>query len=391
MGPAGERASDVELRGIGKRFGSSVILSDVSLGIRHGEFVVVVGPSGCGKSTLLKIIAGLETQSQGDVLIGGQPIGRTPPKDRDVAMVFQSYALYPHMTVEQNIRLPLLMRRLTWRQRLPGMRLLSRDVRKHYAAIATDVRDLAGSFEIETLLDRKPAQLSGGQRQRVALARAMIRRPRVFLMDEPLSNLDSKLRTTMRAQIKALHARVGATFVYVTHDQAEAMTLADRLAVMIDGRLLQVGSPREIYLDPQHLSVARLIGTPRINCLAGRVRDDGAVDVPGGVLPLRAPVAPGSAVNVAIRSENLAIAPARVPGTLTGTIRNLEDMGADLFVHVEVPGNAELLTLRTASVAGRHLRIGDLASVSPQGRSWAHVLLFDESGSRLALHASAQS
>jgi multiple sugar transport system ATP-binding protein len=259
--------SRVSVRSLTKSFGNIPVLKDISLDAAAGEFLTLLGPSGCGKSTLLRIIAGLEAQDLGSVSIGERTVDGVRPKLRDVAMVFQSYALYPHMTVGENMALPLKMRRLRPWQRLPligkfmpGSRRISKDIMREVTAVAE-------AIEIAALLDRKPGQLSGGQRQRVAVGRAMVRRPAVFLMDEPLSNLDAKLRVQMRAEIKELHRKLGITFLYVTHDQAEAMTLSDRVAVMLDGELLQVAPPQEIYANPANRRVAEFVGVPKINSL----------------------------------------------------------------------------------------------------------------------------
>ena len=221
-------------------------VADFSLDVADGEFVVLVGPSGCGKSTLLRIIAGLEQQSDGNILIGGKSVDKLHPSRRDIAMVFQSYALYPHLTVEENIAVPLRMRRLNFVQRLPLISRLLPGASAIRADIDRDVDKSMDMLDITHLRDRKPGQLSGGQRQRVAVGRAMVRDPLAFLMDEPLSNLDAELRVHMRAEITDLHRRLATTFIYVTHDQAEAMTMADRVAVMMDGELLQVDTPSHL-------------------------------------------------------------------------------------------------------------------------------------------------
>ncbi len=261
-------AAAVELDRIDKTYGTTATLRSASLDVKPGEFMTLVGPSGCGKSTLLRIIAGLLPQSAGEVRIDGQSVDHLPPKARDIAMVFQSYALYPHMSVGENIATPLRVRQMPRLARLPGLgRLMSRQ-----SQIRSDIRDevrrVAELVEIDALLDRKPAALSGGQRQRVALARAIIRNPRVFLMDEPLSNLDARLRVTMRAEITALHRRLSATFIYVTHDQTEAMTMSSRVAVMMEGGIVQCGTPQELYDAPGDIRVARFIGSPEINVVA---------------------------------------------------------------------------------------------------------------------------
>jgi len=259
--------ASLSINQISKAFNTVPVLDNVSLHIEDGEFLTLLGPSGCGKSTLLRILAGLERQTSGSLMIGDRVVDAVAPKRRDVAMVFQSYALYPHMTVAQNIALPLRMRRLSALQRMPIFGRLFPNTVSVLKAIAHDVGRVAEALGIDDLVDRKPRQLSGGQRQRVAVGRAMVRQPAVFLMDEPLSNLDAKLRVQMRAEIKELHRRLKVTFVYVTHDQSEAMTMSDRVAVMLDGALLQVAPPQDIYADPHDRRVAEFIGAPKINIL----------------------------------------------------------------------------------------------------------------------------
>jgi len=256
------RSKSVALQGIGKTFGSVRVLRDLSLEVHPGEFLVLLGESGCGKTTALRIIAGLEAASEGRVQIGGEDVTERLPKDRDVAMVFQSYALYPHKTVAQNIAYPLTVRRMP------------------QPDIETQVREVAQSVQLANLLDRYPRQLSGGQRQRVALARAIVRRPSVFLMDEPLSNLDAKLRGHMRAELKHMQYELGITTIYVTHDQIEAMTLAHRVALMDKGVLQQLDPPARIYSDPANLFVAGFIGSPPMNFLRGQLID-GILQAPG--------------------------------------------------------------------------------------------------------------
>ena len=241
--------ADVRLRGIEKSFGAVRIIQGIDLDVAHGEFVVFVGPSGCGKSTLLRMIAGLEEITEGELHISGRLVNDVAPRDRGIAMVFQSYALYPHMTVYENMGFPL---------RFARMSADERDAK---------IREAARILQMESLLDRKPAQLSGGQRQRVAIGRSIVRHPEVFLFDEPLSNLDAALRVDMRMEIARLHQELGATMIYVTHDQIEAMTLADRIVVLDRGVVQQVGAPLELYHDPQNLFVAGFIGSPKMNLL----------------------------------------------------------------------------------------------------------------------------
>ncbi|MDX2203357.1 MAG: ABC transporter ATP-binding protein, partial [Hyphomicrobiaceae bacterium] len=267
--------AQVRLRDIRKSFDRVEVLKGVDLDIADGEFISLVGPSGCGKSTLLRIIAGLEGQTSGHIEIGAENVDGVAPAARNLAMVFQSYALYPHLSVFDNIAVPLRMRRLSTLQRFPGLRWLVPGTRSRERGIRVDVAAVADLLGLQELLARKPAQLSGGQRQRVAVGRAIVREPRAFLLDEPLSNLDAKLRVHMRTEIAQLHRRLGATFIYVTHDQAEAMTMSDRIAVMMDGNVIQIGTPDQVYDDPQDLRVAEFIGSPKINVLEAEAGQGG--------------------------------------------------------------------------------------------------------------------
>ena len=258
----------VSLKRLAKRFGALEVVHNINLAIKDREFVALVGPSGCGKSTTLRMLAGLEDISGGTVEIDGKPVNDLTPRERNVAMVFQSYALYPHMTVRQNMGFSMRLQKL------------------EKSVIEKKVMEAARILQLESLLDRRPAELSGGQRQRVAMGRAIVRNPSVFLFDEPLSNLDAKLRTEMRAEIKRLHATVSSTMVYVTHDQIEAMTLADRIVIMRDGNIEQIGTPEDVFSMPDTLFVAGFIGSPAMNLLAGEVAD-GMVRFEGGdSLPL---------------------------------------------------------------------------------------------------------
>ncbi len=293
--------SAVEIRDVRKSYGHHDVLHGVSIDIPDGEFVALVGPSGCGKSTLLRMIAGLEEITSGEIAIGDRVVNDYAPKDRDIAMVFQNYALYPHMNVAQNMAFALKQRGYP------------------RSEIETRVADAARILGLETLLDRKPRALSGGQRQRVAMGRAIVRHPQVFLFDEPLSNLDAKLRVQMRSELKELHQRLGTTTVYVTHDQIEAMTLADRVVVMNSGRVEQVGPPLALYDRPNSLFVAAFIGSPPMNFLAGTVNaagelvlgDGTSLAVPGSALHA------GQAITVGIRPEHLDLAPAGWPASVS--------------------------------------------------------------------------
>jgi ABC-type sugar transport system ATPase subunit len=308
-----------------KRFGAIVAVDDLDLEVEDREFLVLLGPSGCGKSTALRMIAGLEEPTAGAILIGDRRVDGIDPKDRDLAMVFQSYALYPHKSVRQNIEFPLRSRKVpaAERDRLVG--------------------DAAAQLGLTNLLDRKPRQLSGGQRQRVALARAIVRRPAVFLMDEPLSNLDAKMRTSTRAELVELHAQLGTTFVYVTHDQVEAMTMANRVAVLNDGALQQVGPPQAVYDRPESVFVAQFIGSPPMNVLSAEVVDeDGTrrLRLPSGTLALTAAdaAAAGGArhgtVVVGVRPEELRVA----AEGLAAKVRVVESLGHERHLLCELDG-----------------------------------------------------
>lgn len=363
-----------------KSFGTSAVLQNVSLEIADGEFLTLLGPSGCGKSTLLRILAGLDTQTAGSLTIGGRPVDGLRPKKRDIAMVFQSYALYPHMTVEENMSLPLRMRRLSAMQRLPLVGRLLPGSKVALGDIEDDVRRTAEALSIDHLLDRKPGQLSGGQRQRVAVGRAMVRQPAVFLMDEPLSNLDAKLRVQMRAEIKELHRRLGVTFVYVTHDQSEAMTMSDRVAVMLDGELLQVAPPQEIYADPADRRVAEFIGSPKINMLAAKALPTGAISAAGSVFALEVAMPLDGHFALGIRPEAFFLAERHETNVLAGSVRLVEHMGSDLFVHVNVPGETQPVVARLLAERGPHLSEGQslYLGVRPD-----RVLLFAADGRRI--------
>jgi multiple sugar transport system ATP-binding protein len=343
----GAGAASVELDQVTKRFGDVVAVDSVSLGVEPGELLVLLGPSGCGKSTILRLVAGLEVPDAGGVLIGGRRVEQVDPADRDVAMVFQSYALYPHMTVRRNIEFPL-------RARHTGER-----------AREELVFEVARNLQLEPLLDRRPGQLSGGQRQRVALARAIVRRPRVFLMDEPLSNLDAQLRLEMRAELVELHARLGITLLYVTHDQTEAMTMGNRIAVMDHGVLQQLGTPSALHSDPANAFVAGFIGFPPMNILRARVSESEGrmvANVRGGSLPIEPTLAAVirrrglMELLLGVRPDSLRISP---EGTLQAAVSLVESFGREHHAACRLPGG-QLVTVRIEdSAAGSGLRTGD--------------------------------
>ena len=316
--------SGVTFDDVTKRFGEVVAVDSFTLDIRDGEFMVLLGPSGCGKSTALRMIAGLEEVTEGYLSIGDSVVNHVPPKERDIAMVFQSYALYPHMTVEKNIESPLVANRA---------HRLQDPERKERVSEAAEVLGLT------EYLSRKPGELSGGQRQRVALARAIVRRPKVFLMDEPLSNLDAKLRTQTRLELVELHRRLGTTFVYVTHDQVEAMTMADRIAVMTDGRLQQVGEPQAVYERPANLFVARFIGSPPMNTIEGTISHMGAdmvvaTEVGTVEVSTAAAVADGASIVLGMRPEHTRLVEATATPGLRGKVENIELLGHERHVLV---------------------------------------------------------
>ena len=301
--------ASVELSDIRKSYGSLEVIHGVSLSIDDGEFIALVGPSGCGKSTLLRMIAGLEDITDGEVFIGDRVVNPLTPRERNIAMVFQSYALYPHMTVAENM----------------GFNLKLSGVAK--PEIERKVGDAARMLALTELLDRKPSQLSGGQRQRVAMGRAIVRDPAVFLFDEPLSNLDAKLRVQMRTEIKALHQRLGSTMVYVTHDQIEALTMADKIVLMNDGRVEQMGPPLELYDRPANLFVAGFIGSPAMNMIEGEIADDG-FRAGGVTLPLLPGIAARGRAICGIRPEHLVLADDGLPAT----VKLVEPMGSETQV-----------------------------------------------------------
>ncbi|WP_048759214.1 ABC transporter ATP-binding protein [Corynebacterium vitaeruminis] len=317
--------AEIELKHVYKRFPDGHIgVEDANLKIDDGEFIILVGPSGCGKSTMLNMIAGLEDISDGDLLIGGERMNDVAPKDRDIAMVFQSYALYPHMNVRENIAFPLKLAKLPKKE------------------IEKKVNEAAEILDLTEFLDRKPAHLSGGQRQRVAMGRAIVRRPKVFLMDEPLSNLDAKLRVQMRTEIAQLQERLSTTTVYVTHDQTEAMTLGDRVVVLKKGVIQQIGAPQELYHRPVNVFVAGFIGSPAMNFLPATVLDDGhSVDTALGHLPLPEKFAPGRKVIVGLRPEAFEDAALTDDNcdapTVEVEVSVLEAMGSEQFIHFPLP------------------------------------------------------
>ncbi|WP_164012870.1 ABC transporter ATP-binding protein [Pyxidicoccus trucidator] len=350
--------SEVVLSGIKKSFGQNLIVKGVDLQVREGEFLVMVGPSGCGKTTLLRLIAGLEQVDSGEVKIGGTRVNEVPPRDRDVAMVFQSYALYPHMTVRENLAFGLTLRKFP------------------EAEIASRVQEVAGMLELSHLLERKPKALSGGQRQRVAMGRAIVRRPKVFLFDEPLSNLDTALRVQMRGELARLHRRLSATMIYVTHDQVEAMTLATRVAVFNGGVLQQVGPPLELYNRPANRFVAGFLGSPAMNFLEAR-REGSGFTGRGFTLPCPVDVpADAGKVLVGLRPQDLRVA---AQGPLAGTVDAVERLGFDGYAFL----STEAGPVAARFEKGTNVAVGDKVSLAPVADA-LHV--FSEDGARALRH-----
>ncbi len=387
----------LRLIGVEKAFGATRVLDGVTLEAAPGEFIALVGPSGCGKSTLLRIAAGLERPDAGRIEIGGVDVTSRRAADRDIAMVFQSYALYPHLTAAQNMALPLAMRRLSLAQRMPFVGGLIPGSRAIRAQIMEDVTQAAAMLKIEPLLHRKPGQMSGGQRQRVALGRALVRHPQAFLMDEPLSNLDASLRVHTRTEIVDLHRRAGVTTLYVTHDQEEALCMADRVAVMMGGRLLQVATPEAIYRDPQHIDVATFIGSPRINLLPARVGSGGALEWGGDALLTGLAAAEGTQVRVGLRSEDVRLAPqpqmgatpagAMLAGAMPVGVARLEFLGAETLAYLIAAGAPEPLVARMPAEQAGRLRNGDRLFMTAEPSA---LLVFDENGRRVAVDHAQQ-
>jgi multiple sugar transport system ATP-binding protein len=332
--------ADILVKHVVKRFGKVEAVSDVSLQIADGEFLVLLGPSGCGKSTILRVVAGLEDADSGEIVIGGRLVNFIDPVRRNVAMVFQNYALYPHMTVYTNIAFPLQI------------------AKKPKDEIEAAVRRAAGILGLDDLLQRLPGQLSGGQRQRVALARAIVREPQAFLMDEPLSNLDAQLRIQTRLELIQLHQRLGITTMYVTHDQIEAMTMGDRIAVMSEGVLQQIGTPQEVYRRPANVFVATFLGAPPMNLIGGTLESAGSdwrfrgenIDVPlsADVISPRElgyEVEISGEVKFGLRPEHIRVGPPGLEGGIAGRVQFLEPVGSDLYLTVEAGGT--LVQVRT--------------------------------------------
>jgi sn-glycerol 3-phosphate transport system ATP-binding protein len=356
--------ADVALKNVRKSYGELEVIHGVDLTIADGEFIVLVGPSGCGKTTLLRMVAGLERITKGDITIGGKVVNEVEPGERNIAMVFQNYALYPHMSVYENMSYGLRIRKMP------------------RAEIERRVQRAANILQIQALLQRKPRQLSGGQRQRVAMGRAIVREPAVFLFDEPLSNLDAKLRVQMRLEMRKLHRELGVTSIYVTHDQVEAMTLADRLVVMNQGVAEQIGAPKDVYTYPATTYVAGFIGSPAMNFLPAKVAERGIQLGSGQTLGLEVAglgSLRGRTVTFGVRPEHLTLGEG--PGAFDFRIDVTEELGADTLLHGPLDGTD--IVVRLPGSLG--LRAGDQIRLHPDP---SLVHLFDsETGKRIALNA----
>jgi len=352
---------EIRYEHVGKRFEKVTVLADFNLQVKDGSFLALLGPSGCGKTTALRILSGLELPTEGRVFLGERDVTDLPPRSRDIAMVFQSYALYPHFSVRQNIAYPLKIRKVPKDK------------------IATEVATVAESLGLSALLDRKPKQLSGGERQRVALARAIIRHPSAFLMDEPLSNLDAKLRVQMRTEIKRLQKQLAVTTLYVTHDQVEAMTMADQVAIMFGGRLQQFAPPTELYARPANTFVARFVGSPPMNVLSGEVTD-GVFRAEGLELPVGAG-APSGSVQVGFRPEAARVVASGEPGSAPVRVYTVEPLGNEIHVAFSIGGTV----VHVRAPADASIAMGDACGLAVEPRG---IHFFDPEGGQRIERAS---
>ena len=374
--------AEIKLINISKSFGSTEVIKSLDLSVSNGEFITIVGPSGCGKSTLLRIIAGLENQSTGDVEIDGNVVNNTRASERDLAMVFQSYALYPHLTVQQNMMVPLKLRRLSILERFPIIGWLMPNRRSKLNEIVNKVQVASETLQITHLLERKPGQLSGGQQQRVAVGRAMVREPLAFLMDEPLSNLDAGLRVHMRAEISELHRDLKTTFIYVTHDQAEALTMSDRMAVMMDGEILQLDTPNEIYNNPSNIRVAEFVGSPKINILQGECDEKGDIKCIGIKITDSIKLAQKGNISVGIRPEHMELVTSNDKNVFKGKIVYRENLGSDIFLHVTVNEGKQKIIVRSEPSMVINSAVGDQVMI---GWDEQKVMVFDVDGKNVTM------
>ena len=374
----------ISLKNIYKSFGSTEIIKDLNLDIHDGEFLTLVGPSGCGKSTLLRIIAGLEQQSSGDVYIDNNNVNKIRASKRDLAMVFQSYALYPHLTVRRNLETPLRLRDYSTIERLPLIGNFFPNKKNKTKAINNLVAKTSNTLKITELLDRKPGQLSGGQRQRVALGRAMVREPVAFLMDEPLSNLDAALRVHMRSELSELHHNLKTTFIYVTHDQAEALTMSTRMAVMIDGNLLQLDTPQQVYDNPSSLSVAKFVGSPKINIFDGHSNSEGIVTFLNAKLS-RKSMLKNTKLTIGLRPEHLTLSDVNRNSGIEGIVAYRENLGSDMFFHINVENLKERVIVRGLPQLTNKIMNGQKVYLEKLAE---RALLFDLNENRILFEAN---
>ncbi len=352
------------INNLSKKFGEHTILHNINLHIKEGEFLTLVGESGSGKSTLLRIIAGLEEKSGGEILKDKQDISYKSPKERNFAMVFQSYALYPHFNVRENLATGLIAR-TKMRYKLPFAQFLSKNAKEHFKNIDSKVFQVAHKLKINHLLDKKPKELSGGQCQRVALGRAIVREPEMFLMDEPLSNLDAKLRIHTRAEISQIHRELNKTFIYVTHDQTEAMSMSDRIAFLVDGCLLQVDNPDAMYNNPKHLKVAQFIGTPTINITPIKLENNTIkIDDNGNFI-------------LAIRPENLKL---DATSTLKALVKNKENMGNEYLIYTNLCINTYSFVLALPPEIGKRITLNEVIGLNFEP---SKAYFFDRAGKRI--------
>ena len=372
--------AEIELKNISKSFASTEVIKSLDLSISNGEFITIVGPSGCGKSTLLRIIAGLENQSTGDVEIDGNVVNNTRASERDLAMVFQSYALYPHLTVQQNLMVPLKLRRLSFLERFPIIGWFMPNRRSKLDEVVSKVQAASETLQITHLLERKPGQLSGGQQQRVAVGRAMVREPVAFLMDEPLSNLDAGLRVHMRAEISELHRDLKTTFIYVTHDQAEALTMSDRMAVMMDGEILQLDTPHEIYNNPSTIRVAEFVGSPKINILKGEYDEKGNLKCFGIKITDSIKLAKKGNVSVGIRPEHMELVSSNEKKIFKGEIVYRENLGSDIFLHLTVNEGEQKIIVRSEPSNVINTAVGDQVWIRWDEQK---IMVFDVDGNNM--------
>lgn len=369
----------LDIKNCTKSYDDVQVLKNVNLQVNKGEFVTLLGESGCGKSTLLRIISGLSLQTSGDVFIKGRDVSKVDPSNRNISMVFQSYALYPHLSVYENIATPLKTRGLSFMQKLPLIGKFIHNAKQTYETIDKKVKDVSDKLNISHLLDRKPNELSGGQKQRVAIGRAMVREPDLFLMDEPLSNLDAKLRVQMRTEIAALHRELNGTFIYVTHDQEEAMTMSDKVAVMMDGVILQYDTPHNIYTNPLHVKVAEFIGSPKINIFRATSNENNDIVFKDKTIPYRLENSSKKEVSLGVRPESFKLVSQKTETSIKAIIRHIENLGSHYLLYVLMIEEKDISIIKIDDI--NELKIGDGIEVELKPKK---LLAFDiKTGTRL--------